>query len=117
MTASVKTTNRMPTTNRLDALRLQLVATEMSLRVGRRIRQRREELGLRTQRELADLIPSATVIAADAENSDQNPAYDHVGSWKQWLMFKAAMLRWLDDQEAEWIEGLDQRAREQEHEA
>jgi transcriptional regulator with XRE-family HTH domain len=61
MAASVKTTNRMPTTNRLDALRLQLVATEMSLRVGTRIRQRREELGIRTQRELADLIPSPSV--------------------------------------------------------
>lgn len=61
MTASVKTPSRMPTTNRLSALRLQLVATEMSLRIGQRIRQRREELGIRTQRELADLIPSPSV--------------------------------------------------------
>lgn len=51
----------MPTTNRLAALRLQLVATEMSLRVGKRIRQRRLELGIRTQRELADKIPSDSV--------------------------------------------------------
>jgi transcriptional regulator with XRE-family HTH domain len=61
MAASVKSPSRMPTTDRVAALRLQLVATEMSLRVGRRIRQRREELGIRTQRELADLIPSTTV--------------------------------------------------------
>lgn len=61
MATSVKSPSRMPTTNRFDALRLQLVATEMSLRVGRRIRQRREELGIRTQRELADLIPSPSV--------------------------------------------------------
>lgn len=61
MATSVKTPSKMPMPNRLDALRLQLVATEMSLRVGTRIRQRREELGIRTQRELADLIPVASV--------------------------------------------------------
>lgn len=37
------------------------MATEMSLRVGERIRQRRQELGIRTQRELAELIPVASV--------------------------------------------------------
>lgn len=51
----------MPMTDRLAALRLQLVATEMSLRIGNRIRQRREELGIKTQRELADLIPISSV--------------------------------------------------------
>jgi transcriptional regulator with XRE-family HTH domain len=61
MTASVKSPSKMPTTDRLAALRLQLVTTEMSLRVGQRIRKRREELGIRTQRALADLIPSPTV--------------------------------------------------------
>jgi transcriptional regulator with XRE-family HTH domain len=55
MTTSVKTHSRIPTTDRLAALRLQLVTTQMSLRVGQRIRQRREELGM-NQRELADAV-------------------------------------------------------------
>lgn len=46
-------------TDRLDRLRLQLVATEMSRRVGGNIRRLREAAGLGTQRELADLLPPA----------------------------------------------------------
>jgi transcriptional regulator with XRE-family HTH domain len=68
MIASVKPPSKMPMTERLAALRLQIVATEMSARIGERIRERREELGMRTQRELADLIPSDTVTNQTVSN-------------------------------------------------
>lgn len=50
----------MATTNRLDALRLRLVAGETAQEIGARIRVRRLELGL-NQRQLADLIPEPSV--------------------------------------------------------
>lgn len=60
MAASVKVANGMATTNRLDALRLRLVAGETAQEIGARIRVRRLELGL-NQRELADQIPEPSV--------------------------------------------------------
>jgi transcriptional regulator with XRE-family HTH domain len=61
MAASVKVAKGMATTNRLDALRLRLVAGETAKQIGARIRARRLEKGIRTQRELADLIPEPAV--------------------------------------------------------
>jgi transcriptional regulator with XRE-family HTH domain len=61
MAASASSPSKVPMTDRLAALRLQVVATEMSVRIGNRIRQRREELGIKTQRELANLIPIDSV--------------------------------------------------------
>jgi transcriptional regulator with XRE-family HTH domain len=61
MAASVKVANGMATTNRLDALRLRLVAGETAKQIGARIRAQRLAKGLHTQRELADLIPEPAV--------------------------------------------------------
>jgi transcriptional regulator with XRE-family HTH domain len=61
MAASVKVAKGMATTNRLDALRLRLVAGETAKRMGARIRAQRLAKGIRTQRELADLIPEPAV--------------------------------------------------------
>jgi transcriptional regulator with XRE-family HTH domain len=61
MSTSVKSTIAVPTTNRLQALRLQFMASEQAARIGARIRERREELGIETQRELADLIDVRTI--------------------------------------------------------
>lgn len=76
MAASVKTSSRMPTTDRLSALRLQLVATEISTRVGKNIRRRREELGL-NQRQLADRIVD--------QNPEKNAAVSNqtVSNWER----------------------------------
>jgi transcriptional regulator with XRE-family HTH domain len=52
MTASVKPLRNFGTKNRLDALRVQLMAGEISIRIGQRIREARRGLGL-NQRELA----------------------------------------------------------------
>lgn len=60
MSASVKSIRNFGTKNRHDSLRLQLMATEMSRQVGRRIRQRRLEMNLK-QRQLADLLESDAV--------------------------------------------------------
>lgn len=60
MSASVKSARNFGTTNRLDALRLQIMASQHAERIGGRIRARREEMGLK-QRQLADLIPSDAV--------------------------------------------------------
>lgn len=55
MPASVKPGSHFGTKSRLDALRLQLMASEMAEQIGRRIRERREELRL-NQRELAERL-------------------------------------------------------------
>jgi transcriptional regulator with XRE-family HTH domain len=54
MTVTVKPGRNFGTKNRLEALRVQLVAGEMAKQVGERIRQARLEAGLHKQRELAD---------------------------------------------------------------
>lgn len=64
MTTSVKSATHFGTTNRLDALRLQLMATEVVHRVGRRIKERRLEMGL-NQGQLA------ARIAGDAVNNQR----------------------------------------------
>lgn len=69
MTTSVKPTNGAAITNRLEALRLQLMAGELAEQIGARIRARREELGL-NQRELAEKLPAAV--------SNQ-----HVSNWER----------------------------------
>jgi transcriptional regulator with XRE-family HTH domain len=56
-------------TAQLEALRLQLMASEIAVRIGERLRARREELGL-NQRELADRMPAAV--------SNQ-----HVSNWER----------------------------------
>jgi transcriptional regulator with XRE-family HTH domain len=60
MAASVKLPTDFGTTNRLEALRLQLMAGELASRIGARIREAREDLGI-NQRQLADRIPSDAV--------------------------------------------------------
>lgn len=59
MTATVKSASKFGTTDRLAALRLQLMAGENAKRIGRRIRQRRIEVGLLRQRDLAEKIGGA----------------------------------------------------------
>jgi transcriptional regulator with XRE-family HTH domain len=60
MAASVKLPTDFGTTDRLEALRLQLMAGELASRIGARIREAREDLGI-NQRQLADRIPSDAV--------------------------------------------------------
>lgn len=60
MTASVKPVRDFGTTNRLSVLRVQLMAGEMTERIGARIRERRVELGMK-QRELADKLGSDAI--------------------------------------------------------
>jgi transcriptional regulator with XRE-family HTH domain len=60
MPASVKSATNFGTTDRLAALRLQLMAGELARQIGERIRQRRTELGL-NQGDLAALIGSTAV--------------------------------------------------------
>lgn len=69
MTASVKSASSFVMTDRVAALRLQPMATELAQRVGERIRARREELGL-SQRQVADRMPDAV--------SNQ-----HVSNWER----------------------------------
>ena len=56
MSASVKPIRKFGTTTRLDALRVQLVVTELNARIGARINQARLEKGIASQRRLAELI-------------------------------------------------------------
>jgi hypothetical protein len=42
-------------------------------------------------------------IEADL-NGGENPSFDHVGSWEEWLRYKAALRRWIDDKDAEWTD-------------
>jgi transcriptional regulator with XRE-family HTH domain len=70
----------MATTNRLDALRLRLVAGETAKRVGERIRDRRLELGL-NQRQLAERIPNDAVNnqrVSDWERGVHQPSERHL---------------------------------------
>jgi transcriptional regulator with XRE-family HTH domain len=60
MAASVKLPTDFGTTDRLGALRLQLMAGELASRIGARIREAREDSGI-NQRQLADRIPSDAV--------------------------------------------------------
>jgi transcriptional regulator with XRE-family HTH domain len=80
MAASVKIANGIATTNRLDALRLRLVAGETAKRVGERIRDRRLELGL-NQRQLAERIPNDAVNnqrVSDWERGVHQPSERHL---------------------------------------
>lgn len=70
MPTSVKPAIRSTTTERLNRLRLQVMASEMASRVGERMRTRREELGLK-QRDVADRIDDPAV-------SNQ-----HVSNWER----------------------------------
>jgi len=70
----------MATTNRLDALRLRLVAGETAKRIGERIRDRRLELGL-NQRQLAERIPNDAVNnqrVSDWERGVHQPSERHL---------------------------------------
>lgn len=60
MAASVKPATKFVTTDRLAALRLQFMAGEMAHQIGARIRQRREELGLK-QAQLAARFDSDAI--------------------------------------------------------
>lgn len=60
MAASVKPATKFVTTDRLHALRFQLMAGELAQQIGARIRQRREELGLK-QGELAARFDSDAI--------------------------------------------------------
>lgn len=60
MTATVKGARKFGIDERLEALRLQVVASEIAARIGRRLRQRRDELGL-TQKQVAKAMPSPDV--------------------------------------------------------
>jgi transcriptional regulator with XRE-family HTH domain len=60
MATSARARIETPITERVERLRLQLVAGQLAEQMAARIRRRRMELGL-NQRELAERIPSATV--------------------------------------------------------
>lgn len=59
-----------------------------------------------------------TLNAAPGDGPIQWPSYpvDQITSWAEWKRFKAALVRWMEAQEQEWIEGLDTAALEEEHE-
>jgi transcriptional regulator with XRE-family HTH domain len=61
MATSVKGNITVPTTQRLARLRVQFMASELASRIGARIRHRRLELGIETQRELADRLDVVTI--------------------------------------------------------
>lgn len=62
MAASVKSARNFGIDRRLDALRLQISMTEVSTRIGKNMRRRRDELGLK-QREVASRMNSEGVDA------------------------------------------------------
>lgn len=42
-------------------------------------------------------------IVADLEGSE-NPSFDHVTSYEEWQLYKAAIRRWVDEKDAEWTD-------------
>lgn len=84
MASTVKPATEVVIDDRVARLRLQLVASEMGLRIGQRIRARRQEVGYATQKQLADaikkILPAHAVDAqrvSDWERGVNRPSEDY----------------------------------------
>lgn len=81
MSTSVKGATSVPMTDRLAALRLQFMASEQAQRIGQRIRARRRELGLETQRALAEEINVPTInnqVVSNWERGETKPSDENM---------------------------------------
>src|SRR5947209_3552405 len=78
---TVKPPNVVVTTNRLDRLRLQIMASDLARIVGRQIRARRLAAGMHRQRELAEKMESPTIsnqTISDWERGVNKPSDEHL---------------------------------------
>lgn len=110
MTVTVKASRNLGTKNRLEVLRVQLVAGEMAKQIGERIRQARMDAGFHRQRDLADKIEDI----AREEGADVPIDNQRISDWERGVNKPSdrymELLAKAVGRDVGWFYGRDKRA-------